>query len=49
MFYSKPVIIKQLQHKYKISECVANSLYEQYEKKGELNVLFSLLFDERRN
>lgn len=46
MFYSKQVIIKQLQYKYKISENAAIKLYEQYQQKDELNILFSLLFDK---
>lgn len=44
MFYSETAIIKQMQHKYKLSERKAKRLYNQYKEKGELDIIISLLF-----
>lgn len=45
MVYSREIVIKELQHKYKIGKNLAQSLYNSYEKSGELEVLSSLLFE----
>ena len=42
--YPKEVIVKEMQHRYKITYRQAETLYSSYEKSNELDVLTALLF-----
>lgn len=42
--YPKEIVIKEMQHRYKITYRQAETLYSSYEKSNELDVLTALLF-----
>lgn len=44
MNYSKNVIIKQIQLKYKITEQQAENMYNEFEQSGDIDTLASVIF-----
>lgn len=44
MNYSKNVIIKQIQLKYKITEQQAENMYNEFEQSGDIDTLASVVF-----
>lgn len=47
MVYSKEVVIKQLQYKYKITHLQAKSIYQAYKNSGDIKTLEYLLFPNK--
>lgn len=44
MNYSKNVIIKQIQFKYKITEQQAENMYNEFEQSDDIDTLASVIF-----
>lgn len=47
MVFTKEIIVKEMQFKYKITEKLACTLYDKYKENDDLNILINLLFDRK--
>lgn len=47
MFYPKEIIISEMRFKYKLSQKDAERLYNRYKENNELEIVISLLFDDK--